>query len=110
MLGLTAESGDYILIGNSLVYIEKSREEKIRVIVDSPKDVTIIRMDLLERMLAANGYTLVGYNERSIRQYRKYSVKETGVVVNAIMDFNEAIKEILALPPGENKFDIRIRK
>lgn len=105
MLGLTAESGDYLLIGNSLVYIERGHQGKIRVTVDSPRDVTIIRMDLLERMLAANGYTLVGYNERGIRQYRKYSD-----VGNKIMDFNEAIKEILALPPGENKFDMRIRR
>lgn len=101
MLNITAEEGDYILIGDSLIYVEflHSKTRKIRICIDAPPADTIVRMDLLHKMLEVNGYIFSGFRE-NIRVYNKNS---------RLLTFNQAIREVLALPKDQNKFRMNIR-
>lgn len=101
MLSITAEEGDYVLVGDSLIYVEflHNKTKKIRIAVDSPPSNTIVRMDLLHKMLEVNGYIFSGFRD-NIRVYNKN---------NRLLTFNQAIKEIINLPKDQNKFRMSIR-
>ncbi len=101
MLSITAEEGDYVLVGNSLIYVEflHNKNKQIRIAIDAPPADTIIRMDLLHKMLEVNGYIFSGFRD-NIRVYNKNS---------RLLTFNQAIKEIINLPKDQNKFRMSIR-
>lgn len=111
MLSITAEEGDYVLVGDSLIYVEflHNKTKKIRIAVDSPSSNTIVRMGLLHKMLEVNGYIFSGFRD-NIRVYNKLECDPvTSIVKSRLLTFNQAIKEIINLPKDQNKFKMSIR-